>query len=132
LVFKQTNNVFTSFPVHYLLTFKTINSLLCLILSTLNFKRMKTEDQNKKAKGPGNEDYDVNHPQNITKPSFRSDSEHRNSGDKPATENLNSQLDENGQLISGNDDNLHGNTPKTDLGNGQERDDKEDEKLIRE
>lgn len=93
---------------------------------------MKKEEQSEKAKGPGNEGYDVNHPQNITKPSFRSDSDHRSSKNKPSTENLNFELDENEQLITGNDDSLHGNTPKTDLGNGQERDDKDDEKLIRE
>ena len=93
---------------------------------------MKKEEQSKKPKGPGNEGYDVNHPQNITKPSYRSDSDRRDSGDKPGTENLNSQLDENEQLRSGKDDSLHGDTPKTDLGNGEERDDKDDEKLIRE
>jgi len=93
---------------------------------------MKKEEQSKKPKGPGNEDYDINHPQNITKPSYRSDSDRRDSGDKPGTENLNSQLDENQQLISGKDDLLHGETPKTDLGNSEERDDKDDEKLIRE
>jgi len=93
---------------------------------------MKKDEPIKKAKMPGNEDYDINHPQNITKPSFRSDSDHRSSGDKPATENLNSQLDENEQLISRNDDSLPVDTPKTNLGNGQEKDDKDDEKLIRE
>lgn len=104
---------------------------------------MKKEEQDRKAKGPGNEDYDVNHPQNITKPSFRSDSDYRNSGNKPTTENLNLENDDNEQLkaqSSGsdqaaeprNDDQLHGDSAKTDLGNSQNKDDdKEDEQLIR-
>ncbi len=93
---------------------------------------MKKEEQSNKAKRPGNEEYDVNHPQNITQPSFRSDSSRRDSGDKPATENLNFQDEENDATFPKKDHHLPDDIPKPDLGNGEKKDDKDDEKLIRE
>ncbi|WP_432714428.1 hypothetical protein [Pedobacter sp.] len=93
---------------------------------------MKKEEQKDKHKGPGNEDYDVNHPQHIAQPSFRSDSKFRDSSGNPSTENLNLENDHNDQLKAADMASLQEDTPKTDLGNNTKKDDdKEDEQLIK-
>jgi hypothetical protein len=103
---------------------------------------MKKEDQNKKTQLPGNEDYDVNHPQHLTKPAFNSVTENRDSGNKPGTENLNHENDEN-KFTEGakkdnsedatpvNDERLHGNMDDRDLKKEQHDYDHDDDDLIR-
>lgn len=103
---------------------------------------MDSQDKNKKFKTPDNEDYDINNPQNLTQPAFNSGADGGQNTTSPPVENLNQQNDENNQLGDAtatkshdnstlNDEPLHGNDQKTDLGNGKNREDKEDEKLIR-
>ncbi len=103
---------------------------------------MKKEDQNKKAQTANNEGYDVNHPQNLTKPSFNSTSENRDSEDKPNPENLNIEKGENeltrvnqgavlGDIAHINDDALHGNIDNLDLKDDENDSDEDDEQLIR-
>jgi hypothetical protein len=136
------NNVFIIPSRIILLPFKTINFQDCLNHIAKNIKMMKNNNQNDKPKTPGNEDYDINHPQNITKPAFRSDSGSRDSSGVPGTENLNHQIDDNDQLEAPtadatpasqpkNDERLFGGSDKTDLGNDDD-DEKDNEKLIRE
>ncbi len=136
------NNVFSAPSVYNSISFKTINSLHCLRVITLFFNDMKKEDQNKKAQKPENEGYDINHPQNLTKPSFNSVSENRHSGNKPSIENLNEENNENNtekphpDAISEspaaiNDDRLHGDRNNNDLSREEKDDDDDDEKLIR-
>ena len=103
---------------------------------------MDNQDRKKDFKAPGNEDYDINRPQNLAKPAFNSASENRDNHAVPPIENLNQQNDEDDQLKQDtahrtdqqglvNDESLHGNDHKTDLGNGETPEDKDDEKLIR-
>lgn len=103
---------------------------------------MENQDDKKNFKAPGNEDYDINRPQNIAKPAFNSTSGNRKSDGAPPVENLNHQNDEDDQLQKptansdeghgeANDERLRGNRQETDLGNSEDRDDPEDEKLIR-
>jgi hypothetical protein len=103
---------------------------------------MSNEENKNKFKAPDNEDYDVNNPQNLTKPAFNSETEKRNSEGLPQTENLNQQNDENNQLHADgtsnkadmdtkNDESLTGNAHDSDLGNDREDEDPEDDKLIK-
>jgi hypothetical protein len=96
--------------------------------------------QNKnESKVAGSEDYDVNHPQNIAKPEFNSGTDEKNNAELPAIENLNhtdglkdpikgAKNDLNDPSAPKSDDPLHGDSAKTDLGNGSS---KNDEEIIR-
>jgi hypothetical protein len=103
---------------------------------------MSNEENKNKFKSPDNEGYDINNPQNITKPAFNSNTDKRSSEGLPQTENLNQQNDENNQLHANetsnkadidtkNDESLTGNAPDTDLGNDREEEDPEKDKLIK-
>jgi hypothetical protein len=110
-------------------------------------------DKNKgQFKSPDNEDYDINNPQNLTKPAYTSDTDKRVGERLPQTENLNQENDENKQLHTEetsdnpdvdakNDESLTGEGEHTDLGNDPqpddhdnddpEHDDPEEDKLIK-
>ena len=104
---------------------------------------MENTKNDKRTETPDNEGYDINNPQNLTQPKFNSTTEHREGSGLPYVENLNqtegkkdelkpSKNDNNDPLSSRNDESLHGNTPKSDLGNGQrDEDEDEKEKIIR-
>jgi hypothetical protein len=91
---------------------------------------METNENNEEQNGPGSENYDVNHPQNIATPTFNSSTQGRDTDDLPGVENLN--LSNNGdQKLPDNDESLFGPDSKTDLGNSQKpEEDKADDRLI--
>ncbi|MCD0488986.1 hypothetical protein LPB86_12165 [Pedobacter sp. MC2016-14] len=104
---------------------------------------MDSKEPKKDTQTPVNEGYDINNPQNTTKPSYNSGSAHREAGALPGVENLNqnklSEVDNPGEKLDNsgiktpiNDESLTGSEPKTDLGNGQRKEDEgEKEKIIR-
>jgi len=91
---------------------------------------METNQSNNEEHAPGSDQYDVNHPQNITKPSFNSGTEKRDTDGLPGVENLN--LSNNGdQKLPEDDRSLFGTDSDTDLGNSQKpEEDKADDRLI--
>jgi hypothetical protein len=91
---------------------------------------METNNNDNEENAPGSENYDVNHPQNITTPSFNSATEKRDTDDLPGVENLN--LSNNGeQQLPEDDQSLFGTDSDTDLGNSQKpEEDKADDRLI--
>jgi hypothetical protein len=75
---------------------------------------------------PGSKDYDVNNPQKLTIPRYSSTTENRDSGELPATENLNDlQKDKDNLKI---DDTR---TSDSDLGNKRADDEENKERIIR-
>ncbi|WP_432710849.1 hypothetical protein [Pedobacter sp.] len=103
---------------------------------------MSNEENNEKFKSPEDEGYDINHPQNLTKPEFISDTDKRDSGGLPQPENLNQENDEEDQLHADetsnkagmdtkNDESLTGTADDSDLGNDRDDEDPEDDKLIK-
>lgn len=99
---------------------------------------MKNEEQENKAKSAVSAHYDPENPQNQNLPAYNSTTTHREAAELPAIENLNHPdglKDEHEQvknkdsdnIMTSNDDSLHGKNTKTDLGAGQ-RDADEDEK----
>ena len=104
---------------------------------------MESNDKKNKPQSPDNEGYDINHPENLTTPSFNSTTEHRNTNTLPGVENLNQSKQSDEQILNKksenhdisspvNDESLTGKRVKTDLGNGQRDDDEqENEKIIR-
>jgi len=106
---------------------------------------MENENDDQKAKAPGNENYDVENPQNETVPQYNSTTTKRDGPGVPAVENLNQNnglknepTDPNkadsDPSAPENDESLYGNDTKTDLGNGQHDDnekERDDERIIR-
>ena len=106
---------------------------------------MENENEDQKAKVPGNENYDVENPQNETVPQYNSATTKRDGPGVPAVENLNQNnglknepTDPNkadsDPSAPENDESLYGNDTKTDLGNGQHDDnekERDDERIIR-
>jgi hypothetical protein len=104
---------------------------------------MLSREKKEDSKLPGSEDYDVNHPQNLTQPVFNSTSTDIGTDHLPGIENLNhngglkDSLKESKDNVNDpsdqvNEEPLFGDAPKTDLGNSSsDDDDEEDEGLIR-
>lgn len=92
---------------------------------------MEINKDNNDQKSANSKDYDPNHPQNLTKPSFNSTTDHRSTNGLPGVENLDHQnLDKD--EVTHNTDRLSGSSTTTDLGNGERtQQDKDDEKIIR-
>lgn len=104
---------------------------------------MESNEPKKDTQKPVNEGYDINNPQNLTKPSFNSSTAHRSAEALPGVENLNqnklSEVENPGEKLDNpdshkpvNDESLTGSGSGTDLGNGErEEDEDENEKIIR-
>lgn len=104
---------------------------------------MKNEKEENKPKVPDNEGYDTENPQKQNLPQYNSSTSHRDSASLPAVENLNQTKElksvakvpkkvDSDPSSPANDESLYGKKTKTDLGGGQrEKDEDEDEKIIR-
>jgi hypothetical protein len=82
-----------------------------------------TMNNQKKTPKPGSAEYNVEKTEELTIPKFHSSTDHRNSQELPATENLN---DEHKKAKT----KLGYNAPKPDLGNKRADDEDQKEKLI--
>jgi hypothetical protein len=92
---------------------------------------MQSNDNNEEQNSANAENYDPNHPQDLTTPAFNSATDHRSTKTLPGVENLNNQ-DQDENEVPQDIERLSGSSAKTDLGNGERTDeDKEDEKIIR-
>ncbi len=104
---------------------------------------MESQDQKNTPQVAVNQDYDVNHPENLNTPSYNSTKEYREGNELPGVENLNhenglndplkeSEIAKNQPSSPKNDASMHGEKSKTDLGNGTKtEEEKENEKIIR-
>ena len=115
---------------------QTIMDISCSICTQLFINPilfiMEGNDKKQQPQSAANEEYDVNHPENLNTPKFNSTSEHRDTNELPGVENLNLENAPNEAQKPENDSSLRGTAPKTDLGNGQRDDDEnEKEKIIR-
>jgi hypothetical protein len=76
---------------------------------------------------PESDDYDVNHPENLTTPKFNSDTDKREGAKLSAIENMNNE----DEKVEPEDSN-RSKMPETDLGNNPDDDnEKERERIIR-
>lgn len=104
---------------------------------------MESQENKNKPKVVDSEDYNVEKPQELTQPQYNSTTKNRQGAELPAVENLNqteglknelkgAKKDNNHPATPINDESLHGEGPKTELGNGpRDQDEDEDEKIIR-
>jgi hypothetical protein len=92
---------------------------------------MESTDQNDNQKSAASEDYDVNHPQNLSTPAFNSSTDHRSTDSLPGVENMDTQnLSED--EVPQNPERLFGSAAQTDLGNGERtQEDVDSEKIIK-
>lgn len=80
--------------------------------------------KNQKTPKPRSSEYQIEKPETLNRPKYRSSTDHRSSEDLPAVENLNNQVTKTG--ITSDQD-----SPKPDLGNKRADDEDQREKIIR-